>query len=121
MITIIAPSRYKIHKKQIEDLVADTLTKSRWGENIDLNIVFVERRKMKQLANTYKHEDVALPVLSFPYHNDTHVVMTVEPGVMGEVIVCFPQAVLLAAEKDKTLNSMLHDLIIHGVNNIING
>ena len=43
-----------------------------------------------------------------------------EPQVIGEVIICFPQAVLLAAEKDKHLDSMLSDLILHGIQNILN-
>jgi len=120
MITIVTQSRYRIHKKKIEKLVEETLSKSWMGPNSNLNIVFVGRRKMKELSNTYKHENVALPVLSFPYHKDSNSVATSETPVVGEVIICFPQAVLLAAERDKTLDGMLHDLVIHGINNIIN-
>ncbi len=119
MITIVAQSRYKINKPALKKLVKDTLDKAWKGANTNLNLVFVGRRKMRELAKTYKHEDVALPVLSFPYHNDPSAIPTAEPYVIGEVIVCFPQAVLLAAEKDKTIDGMLHDLIIHGINNII--
>lgn len=120
MINVISQSRYKVDKQKIIKVVEQVLFKTKGGSFIDLNIVFVGRRKMKSLANAYKNEDVALPVLSFPYHEDSDDIQTSEPNVAGDVVLCFPQAVLLAAEKDKSLDNMINDLVIHGVENIIN-
>ena len=120
MITIIAPSRYKIHKKKLVSLIVPEITGKLPYEGAVLNVVFIGTRKMKTLSNTYKKENVALPVLSFPYFPQHDEMRYREPQVIGEVIICFPQAVLLAAEKDKHLDSMLSDLILHGIQNILN-
>lgn len=80
-----------------------------------LNVVFVGKRKMREIANTYKNEDVALPVLSFAYKEQ----VGEQENLLGEVIICYPQAVLLAAERGKAVDQMLNALIVHGIENIM--
>ena len=80
-----------------------------------LNVVFVGRIKMKQIANTYKHENVALPVLAFPYHEQEG------EQLIGEIVICYPQAVLLAAERNKTVEDMLVWLMDHAIKNLLKG
>ena len=41
------------------------------------------------------------------------------PALLGEVFICFPQAVLLAAERNKRVNDILTWLIEHGLDNLI--
>lgn len=78
-----------------------------------INIIFVGRIKMRQIANTYKHENVALPVLAFPYHDEDN------EKLIGEIIICYPQAVLLAAERNKTVEDMLIWLLDHAMKNLL--
>jgi rRNA maturation RNase YbeY len=78
-------------------------------------VVFVGKNKMRQIAATYKHEDVALPVLAFPY--STH--QDVGEPLLGEIFLCYPQVVLLAAERNKRLDPMIDELIIHGLKNLL--
>jgi ssRNA-specific RNase YbeY (16S rRNA maturation enzyme) len=80
-----------------------------------LNIVFIGRRKMREIANTYKHEDVALPVLAFPYKGE----QIGEEELFGEVVLCYPQVVLLAAEREKKLDDMMEQLLDHGIKNLL--
>lgn len=115
MINIVTSSRYKIDRPQLQKEIQSILDKYELPYEITLNVVFVGKRKMREIANTYKHEDVALPVLSFSYkdqmeHND---------NLLGEVILCYPQAVLLAAEKGKRVEVMFVQLIDHGIDNIM--
>lgn len=115
MINIVTSSRYKIDRPQLQKEIQGILDKYELPYEITLNVVFVGKRKMREIANTYKHEDVALPVLSFSYkdqmeHND---------NLLGEVILCYPQAVLLAAEKGKRVEVMFVQLIDHGIDNIM--
>lgn len=120
MIQIIAPSRYKIHRKKLIRLIEPEIAGKLPYEEALINIVFIGARKMRALSSTYKKENVALPVLSFPYFPQQDAMTYHEPCVYGEVIICFPQAVLLSAEKDKHLDSMIRDLILHGIQNILN-
>ncbi len=109
MINVIAPSRYKINRKLTRDIAEKALLNLVEKNTTDLNVVFVGKNKMRSIAKHYKNEDVALPVLSFPYRDDR----------LGEVIVCYPQAVLLAAERNKTVDQILKQLLEHGISNLI--
>jgi rRNA maturation RNase YbeY len=114
MINIFTSSRYKIDKKAIKDFAQDVLYRYHSTNLVAVNIVFVGKRKMKDIARTYKDEDVALPVLAFPYENDRKNT----ENVVGEVIICYPQAVLLAAEREKKVEEMMKQLIEHGIQNL---
>ncbi|GEM_PF-2578232 len=78
-----------------------------------INIIFVGSRQMKKIAAKYKHENVALPVLGFPYKQKSDNEMLV-----GEIFICYPQAILLAAERAKRVDEMMVWLIEHGINNL---
>ena len=79
-----------------------------------LNLVFIGKTKMKSISSTYKHEDVALPVLSFPIRDNSNP----EKEFIGEVFICYPQAILLAAERNKRVDDLMTELVEHGVRNL---
>jgi len=115
MINVFSSSRYKINKRNLEKFAQGQLDKHHVAQNAALNIAFVGKRKMKEVALKYKNEDVALPVLSFSYLRDP---ISSTDNVIGEVVICYPQAVLLAAERDKRVEPMMNQLIEHGIQNI---
>lgn len=115
MLRIITSSRYLVDRKRIRIVVEKTLSSFQLDPTISVNIVFVGKNKMRTIASTYKHEDVALPVLAFPYRNDVDMG---EP-LLGEIFLCYPQIVLLAAERNKRLDALIDELIIHGLNNLL--
>lgn len=115
MINIYSSSRYKINKSNLEKFAQIQLDRHHVAKISALNIAFVGKRKMKKIALKYKDENVALPVLSFSYLRDP---ISSTDNVIGEVVICFPQAVLLAAERDKRVESIMQQLIEHGIQNI---
>ena len=115
MINVFSSSRYKINKRNLEKFAQGQLDKHHVAQNAALNIAFVGKRKMKEVALKYKNENVALPVLSFSYLRDP---ISSTDNVIGEVVICYPQAVLLAAERDKRVEPMISQLIEHGIQNI---
>ncbi len=115
MITITASSRYKINRHQIRTEISPLLiTNGINGQDV-LNIVFVGKNKMRKLTQKYKHENETLPVLSFPYHGER----IDDEVVIGEVVVCYPLTILLAAERNKPVDKVITDLLKHGVNNLL--
>ncbi len=119
MVHIVSDPRYKIHTKKIKKSAGEYLLKRGYGADYVLNIVFIGTRKMKLIANTYKHENVALPVLSFPYTKENSDKKTdLEEKLLGEIFICYPQALLLAAEKEKRVDDMLASLVEHGIETI---
>lgn len=115
MINIFTSPRYKVNKHNLEEFAQTQLDKRHVAKTSALNIAFVGKRKMKEVAAKYKDEDVALPVLSFSYLRDP---ISTTDNVIGEVVICYPQAVLLAAERDKRVEPMMQQLIEHGIQNI---
>ena len=115
MLRIITSSRYLIDRKRIRVCVEKAYSTLAIDPTLSVNIVFVGKNKMRSIASTYKHEDIALPVLAFPYRNDADMG---EP-LLGEIFLCYPQVVLLAAERNKRLDPLIDELIIHGIKNLL--
>jgi rRNA maturation RNase YbeY len=115
MINVVSSSRYKVNRKLIKIAASEILAKNGVGDQYDINFIFIGRNKMRQIATQYKNEDLALPVLSFSYKKD------VDNGqkLLGEVFICYPQAVLLAAERNKKVDEMINRLIEHGIKNLL--
>lgn len=113
MINIVCSSRYQISRHLIKNKVISLLNTTAY-ENNTINIVFVGKNKMRQLCQKYKKEDLALPVLSFPYHETVNK----KENFLGEVVLCYPQVVLLAAERNKKVDNMILKLVQHGLNTI---
>lgn len=117
MVNFILPSRYKIDRKKIRDAVSKILEQKGYSTETILNVIFVGKNKMKTIAAKYKHENVALPVLSFSYQNDSAPINSEK--LMGEIFICYPQSVLLASQRNKKVDQTIADLIKHGIENII--
>ena len=83
------------------------------SENNEINIVFIGRIKMKTIVEQYKKEPDALPVLTFKY-DEKHD----EKKILGEIIICYPYAILLAAERNKKVDDMILKLVDHGLKNL---
>ncbi len=69
---------------------------------------------MKEISSSYKNEDVALPVLAFPYKEQVE-----GERLLGEIFICYPQAILLAAQKNKKVDVTILQLIEHGISNLM--
>ena len=122
MLNIISSSRYKIDRASIQKQVEQILSSYPIPPQSVLNIVFVGKKKMGEYSKKYKSEDVALPVLSFSYlerHSFSEGAFQPEENVIGEIIICYPQAVLLAAEREKKVDYIIAFLVEHGVKNIL--
>jgi len=114
MININCPSRYLVNRQQLKSQLANYLEKRGFPPEKIINVVFVGKTKMRRLTERYKKEKVALPVLSFSY-GDT---IIENENVVGEVVICYPQAILLAAERGKKVDLTIQRLAEHGVKNI---
>ena len=114
MIQIVSTSRYKLNRKHLRASIENLLLARGISPSNLLNVIFVGKKKMKDVALTYKMENVALPVLSFTYNEQVG-----ENKLVGEIFICYPQAVLLAAQRNKKVDVVLLQLIEHGIDNLL--
>jgi rRNA maturation RNase YbeY len=115
MINLKTSSRYKINRKKIKDFAQNYLLSHGFSLDFIVNIIFVGKNKMQKLCHTYKKENHPLPVLSFFYNEKYE-----DQILLGEIFICYPQAILLAAERNKTVDNLIIELVQHGINNLIN-
>lgn len=116
MIHIVVGNRYKVQRKKYTTAAQSYLDLKGVPADAQVNIIFVGKRKMTEIATKYKNERVALPVLTFSYATEEN---PENEKLLGEIYICHPQVVLLAAEKDKSVDTMMIDMIEHGINNLL--
>ncbi len=114
MINIFCSSRYKIERIKIKQEIKKLLLEKNLSPDWSINIIFVGKNKMKKISQTYKNENIALPVLSFPYREKQD-----EKFLLGEIFICYPQAVLLAAQRNKKVDEIILSLIKHGIDHLL--
>ncbi len=112
MVNVIGGSRYRVNKKSIVSYVDTLLAQKNVPEDATVNIVFIGKRKMRAIAREYKKEDEALPVLAFPYKQT-------EDKLLGEIFLCFPQLILMAAHRNRTVDEIIKEMVAHGLKNVI--
>jgi len=114
MVTVVSSSRYRINRTRLKGTVERVLLEST-SSSKHINLVFIGKTKMKSISSTYKDENVALPVLSFPIRERSDS----QSEFIGEVFICYPQAVLLAAERNRRVDDVMTELVEHGVRNLL--
>lgn len=115
MINIVTSSRCKINRQKIKLFIENIFEKEQLFSQYSLNIIFVGKNKMKSLTEKYKGEKETLPVLSFPYNEK----VGNEEILLGEVVICYPLVILLAAERNKRVDEIINELVKHGIENLL--
>lgn len=116
MVEIYGSSRYRLDRKALIQYTNNLMMESGYsGQN--LSIALVGRRKMRSIMDNYHPDPDTRPVLSFPYLLDKS---AHDENIFGEIVICYPLAVLLAAEKNKKVQSIFEFLVSHGMTTILN-
>ena len=115
MINIISSSRYKINRQKIKTFIRDFFEKEQIALEHSFNVVFVGKNKMKFFTEKYKNEKETLPILSFKYNEN----IGDNEVLLGEIIICYPLVILLAAERNKRVDEMINELVKHGIENLL--
>jgi len=71
---------------------------------------FVDRIEIQQLNKTYRHQDKATNVLSFP----SDLPIEIEEAILGDVVICVAVVTEEAQAQGKTFENHLLHMAIHG-------
>ena len=71
-----------------------------------VSIALVSAVEMKNLNRVYRHKDRVTDVLSFTFDS---------ADILGEIIICLPQASMQARQKKHSLRKELQVLTVHGL------
>ncbi|RJR24804.1 rRNA maturation RNase YbeY [Candidatus Microgenomates bacterium] len=114
-VLISSESRYPINRKKIKETVFSYLEKIGL-EDAELSIAVVGSRKIKELNRKWRNLNEPTTVLTFALEEPRD-----EKGVLriGDIVICYPQARLIAQEDNLSMDEAVDKLLVHGLNNLL--
>ena len=95
---------YRTDKNTVRKLVKGILKDE--GKNAELNIVFLDNKRIKEINKNFLGHNYATDVLSFSY-NET----SLENNITGEIIVSVEMAAKLAQNNGHAVEGKLHFIL----------
>lgn len=122
-INILADAKFPFDREALRFHLREVLTKYKLTDKIEVNVLVVGKRKMSQLHHEYMQLDGATDVLSFPLNDpeDDRPFMASPDGILrlGDIVVCYSEAVKEALEKQCKLDTQLQFLAEHGLMHLL--
>lgn len=126
VIQIRSDSRYPFNRVRVKSLVARILEQEGLVSPLIVSIFVVGGRQMKRINKSFHEEDIITDVLSFPYldpvSNPHQIVFKLPPEeiqILGDLIICYPQAVSQAREKGLLVDDEIDALVEHGMQHLL--
>lgn len=105
-------------------MVTDFLTKEGFVSAVTVSVAVVGARKMSQLHRDFMQLEGPTDVISFPYTDPIsnpkmrgkRFIEPPEEGVtLGDIVICFPQVIAQAKQKNCLVDEELKFLVEHGL------
>ncbi len=112
---IKADSRYKFNRKKVREAVTRLLAEHGINQPVELSLMVVGDRKIRELEKKYFGEDKVTDVLSFPQMEGKVMPGEEDRLVLGDVVVCYPQAKRQALKLNRLMDDEIEFLVNHGV------
>jgi len=115
-LEVKADSRYKFNRKKVREGVLKVLVEQGIRQSVEVSLMVVGERKIRDLEKRYFGEDKVTDVLSFP-QMDGESIPEVDSEVLtlGDVVVCYPQAKKQSLKLNRLLDDEIEFLTCHGV------
>lgn len=114
-ILISSESRYPVRRLQIRKTIEDYLKKI-GIDDLEVSVIFVGERKIKELNNKWRKLNEATTVLTFGLEEPRGI-----DGILrvGDIVISYPEARQIAQEDNSTMDQTIDKLLIHGMNNLL--
>lgn len=114
-LEVKADSRYRFDRKKIRDGVFKVLEEQGIKQPVEVSLMVVGERKIRDLEKRYFGEDKVTDVLSFPLQEGVNVPGQENILTLGDVVVCYPQAKKQSLKLNRLLDDEIEFLTCHGV------
>lgn len=117
-VLIKHPVNWGLDDLTVEKYSRELLKEFRFDENTELSVVFVGRKKAKNLNQKYRKKDYVPQVLGFPMDIEKE-----SDGYrhLGDIVICSPKLKYEAVFQKKNKNEILRDWLKHGLENLMIG
>ena len=124
-ILVRSESRYPVDKRAVRECVKRILAQENIVGEVEVSVIVVGDRKMRELNKKYRGKKETTAVLAFPLDTPQKrqfpLPFSTPDGVLrlGDIFISFPQTVKLAAEEEKLVDEKILELVEHGVRNLL--
>lgn len=122
-INILADAKFPFDRSALRAHLTNVLAKYRLTDKVEVEVQVVGARKMTQLHHIYMNLPGPTDVLSFPLNDpaDERAFIGSPDGVLrlGDIVVCYSEAVKQALEKQVKLDSQIQFLAEHGLMHLL--
>ncbi len=118
-VLIQSESRFLINRESLRKEVEKFLVEKKIKNQIEVSLSIVGDRKMRALNKKYRQHDHTTPVLTFSLEEGKPFVTPPDRVLrIGDIIISYPQAVLLAGAENKLVDQKIGELVYHGLSNL---
>ncbi len=122
-INILADAKFPFDRDALRIHLTKVLAKYRMVSGVEVDLQVVGARKMSELHRVYMSLPGVTDVLSFPLNDpmDDRPFIASPDGVLrlGDIVVCYPEAVKQALEKQCKVDSQIQFLAEHGLMHLL--
>lgn len=122
-INILADAKFPFERRVIRKHLVDVLAKYRLTDNIELGLIVVGKRKMAEYHQQFMNLPGPTDVLSFPLSDpkDSKPFVSPPDGLLhlGDIVICYSEAVKEALAKQIKLDEQLKFLAEHGLMHLL--
>lgn len=114
-ILVKCPSNSGVDVEEVVELTEKAL-KEKQLSGCEVSIIFVGRRKAKELNEKYRQKDYIPQVLGFPMSMNRDV-----DGLMrlGDIVICTQKLKYEAIFQKKSQKQIMEEWLLHGVENLL--
>lgn len=118
IILISHPKNWGLSESLVEKLSLKALENKGYIDGIELSIYFVGRKKAKDLNINYRKKDYIPQVLGFPmsFNKDADGMIR-----LGDIVICTQKLKYEVKFQKSTLEKVLYEWLVHGVENLMKG
>lgn len=118
IILISHPKNWGLSESLVEKLSLKALKSKDYIDSVELSVLFVGRKKAKDLNINYRKKDYIPQVLGFP--------MSIKKDAdgkirLGDIVICTQKLKYEVKFQKSTMDKVLYDWLVHGVENLLKG
>lgn len=116
-ILIKHPKNWGLNANKVEMLALEALKKKQLV-SVELSIIFVGRKKARDLNIKYRDKNYIPQVLGFPMSQEADADGIVR---LGDVVICTQKLKYEAIFMNKNIDTVLVEWLVHGIENLLKG
>jgi probable rRNA maturation factor len=120
-VLVTKQSNYPVNVAPVKKKLAEFLAKNGIVSDAEVNVAIIGEAKMLSIGTKYLKDKKLHNVLSFvPGEIKSGFIFPPDGQIhLGEIIVCYPQAVREAKEENVLIDERVYELIEHGANHLL--